>query len=186
MKEKEVSGMNATNELATDIDDASWKEAFKNRDYKNLAKAYVYRGNFTLPEKFPSSNITLFYKNIGLEQTIYVNGKAVASNLKQNETGNGFVLDKNILKAGKNVIAILATPIPKKHDWESVNTDPGLIQIVTAAQPWKRKLFNGLAQVIVQTTKEAGEIVLTATSSGLQPTSIKLQSGKVTARASVD
>lgn len=186
MRQKEVSGMDATNQLAADIDDASWKEAFKNRDYKNLAKAYVYRGNFTLPENFPFSDITLFYKNIGLEQTIYVNGKAVASNLKQNETVNGLVLDKSILKVGKNVITILATPIPKKYDWESVNTDPGLIQIVTAAKPWKRKLFNGLAQVIVQTTKDTGEVTLSATSPGLQPTTIKLQSNKLTLRPSVD
>jgi beta-galactosidase len=186
LKEKEVNGMDATTELAADINDASWKEAFRNRDYKNLSKAYVYRGNFTLPENYSGSTVTLFYKNIGVEQTIYVNGKAIASNLKQNETANGFVLDKNILKSGKNLIAILATPIGKKYDWDNVNTDPGLIQIVTPAQPWKRKLFNGLAQIIIQTTKEPGEIILTAKSAGLQPAIIKLQSNKVVTRPSLN
>jgi beta-galactosidase len=35
--------------------------------------------------------------------------------------------------------------------------------------PWSRSLFNGLAQIIVQSTKEAGEIKLTATADGLAP-----------------
>jgi beta-galactosidase len=35
------------------------------------------------------------------------------------------------------------------------------------AAPWSRSLFNGLAQVIVQSTKDAGEIKLTATADGL-------------------
>lgn len=186
LKEKEVSEMDATSELVADINDASWKEAFKNRDYKNLAKAYAYRGSFMLPENFSSSLITLFYKNIGLEQTIYVNGKAIASNLKQNETANGFVLDESILRPGKNLIVILATPIPKKFDWETVNTDPGLIQIITPAQPWKRKLFNGLTQIIVQTKKDAGEITLNASSPALQSATIKLRSNKVECRPSMD
>jgi beta-galactosidase len=37
------------------------------------------------------------------------------------------------------------------------------------ALPWARSLFNGLAQVIVQSTKDAGEIKLTATADGLPP-----------------
>jgi len=88
-------------------------------------------------------------------------------------------LDKSILKAGRNVIAILATPIPKQHDWDNVNTDAGLIQLVTSAEPWKRKLFNGLAQVIVQTTNEPGEIVLTATSPKLGSSTLRFRTEKV-------
>ncbi len=36
-----------------------------------------------------------------------------------------------------------------------------------AAPQWSRSLFNGLAQIIVQSTREAGEIKLTATADGL-------------------
>lgn len=39
-----------------------------------------------------------------------------------------------------------------------------------------RSLFNGLAQCIVQTTTDAGKIVLTATSAGLAPASLTLES----------
>lgn len=168
--------MEITGETGIGVEDASWKEAFKNRDYKNLAKAYLYRGSFTLPQNFSSSGVTLFYKNIGLEQSIFINGKRIAANLKQDQTSKGFIIDPAILQPGKNTISILATPVPKKYDWENVNTDPGVIQLFTPAETWHRKLFNGLAQVLVQTTKEAGEIKLTATSPTLATGSIQLRS----------
>jgi beta-galactosidase len=176
LKEKAVENMDLTNETGMDVDDTKWKEAFKDRDYKKLAKAYVYRGHFMLPENATASTITLFYKNIGREQSLYINGKEITRNQKENETGNGYLLDKKILQAGKNIITIVATPIPKQHDWDNVNTDPGVIQIFTAAQPWKRKLFNGLAQIIVQTTKEAGEISITASSQNLKTAVLRLNS----------
>jgi beta-galactosidase len=176
LKEKAVESMDATNETGKDVDDTKWKDAFKDRDYKKLAKAYVYRGHFMLPENFTASTITWFYKNIGSEQSLYINGKEIARNQKENETSNGYLLNKTMLQAGKNSITIVATPILKQHDWDNVNTDPGVIQLVTAAQPWKRKLFNGLAQIIVQTTKEAGEITINATSPNLKTTVLRLNS----------
>jgi len=43
------------------------------------------------------------------------------------------------------------------------------VQIVghVSVPPWSRSLFNGLAQVIVQSTRDAGEVKLTATTDGL-------------------
>lgn len=41
---------------------------------------------------------------------------------------------------------------------------------------WERSVFNGLAQIIVQSTKIPGEITLTATADGLQPTTIYIES----------
>jgi len=40
---------------------------------------------------------------------------------------------------------------------------------VADGAPWSRSLFNGLAQIIVQSTRDAGEFKLTASSDGLQP-----------------
>jgi beta-galactosidase len=87
-------------------------------------------------------------------------------------------LDKANLRAGKNTIAIVATPLIYKYKWGTVNTNPGTIQILTPATTWKRTLFSGLAQVIVQSTGESGEITLTATSNGLKKSEIKIQSIK--------
>jgi beta-galactosidase len=180
LKEKEVSGMDAEKEAIAKVDDSNWKEAFKTRDYKNLAKAYIYRGTFMLPENFSSSRVTLLHLNICAEQNIYINGKKIAENLKVSDSNDGFIIDKSILKPGKNVIVILGTPLPKKHDWDIPNRNPGLIQVFTQPEPCKRKLFNGMAQVIVQTTKEAGEITLTATSPALKEGIIKLKVNQVT------
>jgi beta-galactosidase len=186
LREKPVSSLDDVSETGVDVNDAAWKEAFKTRDYKNLAAAYLTRGAFILPQDFAAANLTLFYKPIGREQRIFINGKEVAARLKEGDAKQGIVLEKGMLKPGKNVVAILSTPIPKKYEWENVNTDPGLVQLFTPAALWKRKLFNGLAQVIVQTTKEAGEITLTASAPGLKLAVLKIKSDKVELRPAVE
>lgn len=50
---------------------------------------------------------------------------------------------------------------------------------------WKRSLFNGLAQVIVKTTREPGEIRLTATANGLAPATAVLKAKDSPPRPSV-
>ncbi|MNY53005.1 hypothetical protein D3C86_1887260 [compost metagenome] len=56
-----------------------------------------------------------------------------------------------------------------------MNTDPGIIQIVTPAEHWKRKLFNGYAQIIIQKDENAKEVILTASSKGLKSGSLKIK-----------
>jgi beta-galactosidase len=50
---------------------------------------------------------------------------------------------------------------------QSPNTDPGVNQLTIPAPQWKRSLFSGKAQVIVQSRTDAGQIKLTARSKGL-------------------
>jgi hypothetical protein len=47
---------------------------------------------------------------------------------------------------------------------------------------WSRSLFNGLAQVIVQSTRDAGEIKLTASAEGLAPATAVLETKPCTPR----
>ena len=141
-------------------------------------KAIVYRTDFELPENFNNSKINLFYNSIGQSQSIYINGKLIANAIPENKKGDTFVLDKTNLHTGKNSIAIVAIPLVYKYKWGTVNTNPGTIQILTPAPTWKRSLFNGLAQVILQATGEAGEITLTATSNGLKTAQIKINATK--------
>ena len=43
---------------------------------------------------------------------------------------------------------------------------------------WKRSVFNGLAQIIVQSTREPGAIKLTASAEGLSPATVSVQDRK--------
>ncbi|HEY5234452.1 MAG TPA: beta-galactosidase GalA [Verrucomicrobiae bacterium] len=54
-----------------------------------------------------------------------------------------------------------------------------------AAPQWSRSLFNGLAQIIVQSTRDAGEIKLTATADGLTPATAVEQTLPCTPRPAV-
>lgn len=186
LKEKPLEGMDKGLEALKETDVTAWKEAFKTRDYKNLAPAYIHRGSFELPENFTGSEVIFYYQSIGKEQAIYVNGHEIGKDLKENAEGNTFKLNHSFLRPGKNQVDIIATPIPKKYEWDNVNSNPGTIQIVTAAPAWQRKLFSGLAQVIIQTTKEPGEITLTATSKDLKPVTLKVKSAATNKRPSVD
>jgi beta-galactosidase len=58
-------------------------------------------------------------------------------------------------------------------------------QFIGPSSKWSRSLFNGLAQVIVQTTNEPGEIKLTATAEELAPVTTSLRSQLSTPRPSV-
>ena len=159
------------------MDISNWDNAFKeSRDtiFGKKAKAVAYRTNFDLPENFKEAKINLFYNSIGQSQSIYINGKLIANVIPENKKGDSFILDKANLRAGKNTIAIVAEPLIFKYKWGTVNTNPGTIQILTPAPAWKRTLFSGLAQVILQSTGEAGEITLTATSNGLKKAEIKI------------
>ncbi len=53
------------------------------------------------------------------------------------------------------------------------------------APEWQRSLFNGLAQIIVQATKEPGEIKLTARADGLTPVTLTIPAQPATPRPAV-
>jgi beta-galactosidase len=179
LKEKRVSGLNENaSEITADYDDSNWTKAFiddRDESFGKDVKALFYRGSFMLPVDESSAVITLYYNSLGKMQSVYVNGKLLGQNLAEDKNGYKFKLDSSLVHPGVNKIAIEATPLIKQHSWDVVNSNPGLIQLLYPAQAWKRKLFSGLAQVIIQSTGEAGQIVLTATSPGLKGSIFKIK-----------
>jgi len=153
----------------------NWKEAFAGRNYKNPAPAYAYRGTFDLETLSKKDAFTFFYQKIGVATMVFINGTKIEAS---NEDAQAYVLDANLLKQGGNTIHIIATPVKKINDWDVVNTNPGVLQVIKRSEPWKRKLFNGLAQVIVQTDGSGKPIIVSATAKDLKTGTINLNINK--------
>jgi len=98
----------------------------------------------------------------------YVNGK-LAGESHDWQDHPSFEL-KPDLHPGENVIVVGV-----RNDGGVGGLNPNVsleINAQSLSTPWSRSLFNGLAQIIVQSTKDAGEIKLTATADGLAPATI--------------
>ncbi len=179
LKEKPVPSLENLNEINENVDDSNWIKAFsiKHKDWRTYVDTLlVVRGTFTLPEINERTRVTLFSKSILENQSIYVNGVNIASNIKRDDPNQSFVLDHKILKPGNNTIAYTGQRFRLRYQWDEPNTDPGVISVWNPAEQWRRKLFNGYAQVIIQSTNKAGKIILKASSDGLKSTSLIIES----------
>ncbi len=159
-------------ELFSDQFDVSdWQEALlgEGQEPGTMVEPTVFRSQFFLEDDdYKFGKIQWNYRSIGEDQSIYINGFLIAENISGKTKQQTFELDTTVLNNGNNVIVILASPFVKPHKWESVNTNPGLLAIKHKAPQWQRRTFNGLAQILVQSTGLAGKIELKAKADGLK------------------
>jgi beta-galactosidase len=187
LKAKLVPAKENYPETSPDFDDSTWLPALSDQGNYNVKandslKTMVIRGTFQLSGLAQNAQASLYPKSLGEVQAIYVNGHPIAQNIKRNDPVNLYPLDQAILQPGKNVYAIVGAPLVERYLYDNLNTDPGVIKLFTPAGAWKRRVFNGFAQVIVQTTQLPGEIILIATSHGLKQGELKLKSQETTVR----
>jgi beta-galactosidase len=187
LKKNYVESNTDRKEVAFVYDDSEWPDTFENESFESriaqdTTKIIAIRGMFYLNEIREDAKITLFAKSLCQKQSVYINGYLIAKNVMREQPGQTYLLDHSILRKGKNVYAAIGPPLVMRNQWESLNTDPGIIQVITPSEPWKRKLFNGLAQVIVQSEKKPGEIILKAKSNGLESAVVKIHSESVPLR----
>jgi beta-galactosidase len=189
LKELSVNNLDNRPEVAAGFDDSAWQPALKssrNDDWCAYTDTLlVIRGTIELPDFTNETEVNLFTKSIVEHQSVYINGYLLAANIKRNATNQSFRLDHSLIKPGKNVFAVVGQRFKKTHQWDEPNTDPGLVQAISPSPQWKRHLFNGLAQVIVQSTKQSGELILKATAGGLRQAVIKIQTRPVHLRSAM-
>ena len=115
------------------------------------------------------------------------NGKIYVNGQKAGETHDGGMASsvdvKHLLHPGDNTVAVLV---------ENYSTSGGInkgvslrMQDKPVLPEWKRSVFNGLAQIIVQSTRQPGAIKLAATAEGLKPAMVSVQSQPCTPRPAV-
>ena len=129
-----------------------------------------------------SEAVELVFGKIAGGITVYVNGHKIGGPVDGHVPA---VYDvKALLHPGENVIAVPAA----SYGADATGMTKGVTLRLLEAGPavhWGRSAFNGLAEVIVQSSRTPGTITLTARAEGLEPASFELKSVAAAARPSV-
>lgn len=168
-------------EYMADFDDSSWNALQANGGGSATITtdntAAIYRAHLKLSEEdLRGLGVQIQFAGCDDEGWYFVNGQYVGETHDWDAKPT-FDITK-FLRPGDNVIAVCC-----RNGGTQGGLNPNVtVEIIAkpATQPWSRSLFNGLAQVIVQSTRNAGEIKLTATADGLAPaaSSVKTQATK--------
>jgi beta-galactosidase len=171
-------------EYANAFDDSTWKElkpSVGNTIHKEQTTA-IYRAHVTLTgEDLKSAEVRLRFAGCDDEGWFFVNNQFLGES--HDWSSQPVFNAKQFLRVGDNVIAVGVQNSAGGGGLKpEVNLD--LMGEPTTLK-WSRSLFNGLAQIIVQSTKGAGEIKLTAAADGLAATTTLVQALPCAPRPSV-
>ncbi|MBR4497909.1 MAG: DUF4982 domain-containing protein [Bacteroidales bacterium] len=169
LKELTVNNLQKRPETALHYNYTSWIPAFSNEpkdwlEYTDTLK--VIRGVFTIDSLTESTIVTLFAKSILDNQSIFVNGHLLQTNLPQSDKLPSVEIPKSYLNQGINEFAVTGQKLHRPNQWDFPNQDPGVVQIIHKAPKTTRNLFNGYAQVLVRITGN-GNVTIKAHTNGL-------------------
>jgi beta-galactosidase len=168
-------------EFKTNFDDSTWETANPQSASGPLGErdqaVYRVKIQVTGPD-LAARAVELRCGMIDEDGWVYVNGQPIGESHDRQVPA---VFDlKPFLHPGENTIAVAVV------NWGGPG---GLNKGVTlefqekpVAPEWQRSMFNGLAQIIIQSTREPGEIKLTASAEGLSPATASVPSQPCTSR----
>jgi beta-galactosidase len=171
-------------EEKTDYDDSSWAKADPESAAGPLEgrSQAVFRTTIQVTEpELAAESVELCFGMIDDDGWVYVNGQKVGESHDWRSSPSFDV--KSLLHPGENVVAVGVA------NWDGPGGINKGVTLRLGEKPewprWKRSVFNGLAQIIVQSTKSPGEIKLTARSEGLSPAAAAIQTRPGTPRPCV-
>jgi beta-galactosidase len=168
-------------ETGASLDDSAWAKADVTTESGPLGlhEQGVFRTRFTVSaQDLAAPAVELFFGKIEGDGKVFVNGQLAGSAGDARAASSYDV--KTLLHAGENTIAVaVANYGPaagvNKGVWLRMPEPPPPVE-------WRRSVFNGFAQIIVQASKESSPLRLTARSTGLQPATFLLQTRPVVLR----
>ena len=167
-------------EYANDFDDSAWKTiSGSGPTIETPNTTAIYRAHFTLTEEdLKDAGAQICFGGCDDEGWYYMNGQFIG---ESHDWQAQPIFDiKKFIHAGDNVVAVGVN-----NGVGSGGLNPNVtVKIIghTAVPPWSRSLFNGLAQIIVQSTPQAGEFKLTASADDLKPATAMEQTVPCTPR----
>jgi beta-galactosidase len=171
-------------EFAVSFDDSAWAPADVQSSTNQLGdnEHGVFRTHLKVTEpELAADVVELCFGAINGTGKIYVNGQKAG---ETHDSGAVSAVDvKHLLHPGNNSVAVMV---------ENYSSSGGITNGVTLRRQekpvlpeWKRSVFNGLAQIIVQSTREPGAIKLTARAKDLTPATVSIQSQPCAPRPAV-
>ena len=164
---KIVSSTEGLAETSATYDDAQWQKVNIQRQTGTLNEGMiaVYRTHFAMqPGDVEAARNTINFGMIDDDGWLYVNGK-LAGEARDWRSNQSFEIGK-FLKPGENTIALVV-----KNQNGAGGLSKGVsMELTKKHQPvhWCRSVYNGFAQVIVQSNQTAGEIRLSARGNSLR------------------
>jgi len=171
-------------EVAVDFDDSGWAKADVNAESGPLVLGdrSVFRAKFMVtPEILAAANYELWFGKLDGDVRVYLNGEKLGPG--SDPKAPSVYAVKGKLRLGSNTIAV---SVANYGAAGGVNKGASLRLVdnsVTVA--WSRSVFNGYAQIIVQASKQAGSIKLTASAEGLKPATVEITAKSATLRAAL-
>jgi beta-galactosidase len=161
-------------EYANGFDDSPWnrievKTGGGESTIKTPETTAIYRAHFTLTEAdLKGSGVRICFSGCDDEGWYFLNEQFVG---ESHDWQAQPMFDINTFAhVGDNVVAVGVS-----NGAGQGGLNPNVtVKVIgqPSVPPWSRSLFNGLAQIIVQSTKNAGEIALTATADRLTPATV--------------
>jgi beta-galactosidase len=177
-----LQGVASADEAAAKVggdDSGTWRDPFQwvPEHQRPADSAFnVVRTRIPRPETAPGDRLVLFLADIAPGQRVFVNGRETTP---RREEGSPVVdIDAATAPAAIDLAYAFATPSRGMRpllDAAQSGARWALLRVTTPAGPWQRSVFNGHAQVIVQSTGAPGTVSVSAHSEGLTTGTVRLE-----------